>query len=289
MSDAQLRQAAIDQRTGDRKVPRFAFEPLKLRTRNAENLTEPESRERMAALEGRTWLMGPPLFHCRKSSSGRSNRGRRGLEARPCAAESNLPELAAREAQRVRPSLATGWSFRHGDGLAANAGEGVHRNEFHAPRAGDLRRIAPPEGDEALVGDEGADSAPQGLLEVRLIAAMEPHEVARHDAEGTGAIPLGSGWNHPGICPWRGIRHLGLWSLTSARPGCRTIRGVSAVFEWHCPTYGCKGVIIAENEPQGGSEAVCQGPAGVPFCGRKMRWDAHAEVWRPITPFEGFR
>jgi hypothetical protein len=63
-----------------------------------------------------------------------------------------------------------------------------------------------------------------------------------------------------------------------------------AIFAWHCPTYGCRGLIIIEEDPGHDSRAVCQRPSdsGAPACGREMCWDAYTEQWHPTEPFKGF-
>jgi len=63
---------------------------------------------------------------------------------------------------------------------------------------------------------------------------------------------------------------------------------MAALFEWSCPTFGCRGLVVTEREPVYDSRAVCtrRQDGGDPFCGREMRWSASA--WVPVSPFRGF-
>jgi len=66
---------------------------------------------------------------------------------------------------------------------------------------------------------------------------------------------------------------------------------MNAIFAWHCPTYGCRGIIITVDDPRHDSRAVCQRPSDVvvPACGREMRWDVLTGKWHPTEPFKGFQ
>jgi hypothetical protein len=63
---------------------------------------------------------------------------------------------------------------------------------------------------------------------------------------------------------------------------------MAAPFEWDCPTYGCRGLIIMEVEPDLGDRALCRRPTGSSerVCGREMLWEG--DGWQP-APFRGFR
>jgi hypothetical protein len=56
-----------------------------------------------------------------------------------------------------------------------------------------------------------------------------------------------------------------------------------AVFEWECPSFGCLGVLMLDDQPRHHSIAWCQpSPESKrPFCGRTMRWDNVEERWSP--------
>jgi hypothetical protein len=68
------------------------------------------------------------------------------------------------------------------------------------------------------------------------------------------------------------------------RPGM----GISVV-EWECPTWGCRGVLVADARPHFGQIVRCAPPKRVPkerTCGRLMRWNYMSARWMPALSTE---
>jgi len=64
-----------------------------------------------------------------------------------------------------------------------------------------------------------------------------------------------------------------------------------APLEWPCPTFGCQGFLVTEEEPEHDARTFCtrHPDTSVPICGREVAWNALVSQWIPIEPFRGFR
>jgi hypothetical protein len=57
--------------------------------------------------------------------------------------------------------------------------------------------------------------------------------------------------------------------------------------EWDCPSFGCRGVVVAASEPRSGDIAWCRPRSGESVrrvCGRPMVWSLFA--WVPVKTAE---
>jgi hypothetical protein len=90
--------------------------------------------------------------------------------------------------------------------------------------------------------------------------------------------------------PRRSTSAFGTFASADDRAACHTFQRVDALFEWECPTWGCRGLIAVDAEPDHDTRATCIRPRGSErVCGREMAWDVLIGEWLPTEPFRGFR